>query len=115
MNYADLLGLAEHAMYKADPTDAYRWVIAIQDRTLVCIPRNQLTSAHTHIFGLSRFQLRQGLSPVLWTELQAALIEHRKEIQQWQEPPEPLPLPTSTPSSIPSSPNKVQDGNSKEG
>ncbi len=79
MNQEQAENLIEKAILDAKPTHAWRWIIVVRHKKVLCVPRSTHWTDETMIVELTRQQITHGLTPEMWTAFGRSLVKYWKE------------------------------------
>lgn len=79
MNPGQLINLAEMAILQAAQATAFRWIIVIRHKRILCIPKRGHIAEETVIMELTQEQVRDGLTIDGWNTLGHSLTKYWKE------------------------------------
>ena len=69
----------EKAILEARLTHAWRFIIVVRNKKVLCVPRKSRLDDETMIVELTRQQITHGLTPEMWTAFGRSLVKYWKE------------------------------------
>lgn len=80
MNQEQAENLIEKAILDARLTHAWRFIIVVRHKKVLCVPRSTRWTDETMIVELTRQQITHGLTPEMWTAFGRSLVKYCQDM-----------------------------------